>query len=154
MFEDAELVLNQVRNIYQDKHPRLRSYRNEVWDLIYNSFLAFNISFIMREENTMVDSLVVSSRNFKVPLPPKLRYDIEVKYKASIPDNVKHWNVFEDDLDIKRFLEAVDEFSALHIDQDPDSQSDPSVDEFLKKIVDHHILQLLRNHIPRGLVPL
>jgi hypothetical protein len=112
------LIVNQIRNIYQAKNPRLRAYRNEVWDLIDSFFLDFNISFILREENTVADSLVVSTRNFRVPLPPKLRYDIEVKYKPSIPDNVKHWKVFEDDLEIKRFLETVEEFSALHIDQD------------------------------------
>jgi hypothetical protein len=79
-------------------------------------FLAFNISFIPREENTMDDSLVVSASNFRVPLPPKLKYDVEVKYIPSILDNFKHWKVFEDDLEIKTFLETVDEFFALHID--------------------------------------
>jgi hypothetical protein len=107
-----------------------------------------------REENVMADSLAVSASNFRVPLPPKLRYDVEVKYRPSIPDNVKHWKVFEDDLEIKRFLETVDEFSALHIDQDPDSEIDPHADVFLNKIVDHHIVQLPSNHIPKGLVPL
>jgi ribonuclease HI len=52
VFGDAELIVNQIRNIYQAKHPRLRTYRNEVWDLIDSFFLAFNISFIPREENT------------------------------------------------------------------------------------------------------
>jgi ribonuclease HI len=104
VFGDAELIVHQIKNIYQAKHPRLRAYRNEVWDLIDNFFLAFNISFIPREENTMADSLVVSASNFRVPLPPKLRYDVEVKYRPSIPDNVKHWKVFEDDLEIKIFL--------------------------------------------------
>jgi ribonuclease HI len=100
VFGDAELIVHQVRNIYQDNHPRLRSYRNEVWGLIDNCFLAFNISFIPREENIMVDSLVVSTRNFRVPLPPKLRYDLEVNYKPSVPGNLKNWKVFEDDLEI------------------------------------------------------
>jgi ribonuclease HI len=154
VFGDAELIVQQIRNIYQAKHPRLRSYRNEVWDLVDSFFLAFNISFVPREEKTMADSLVVSASNFRVPLPPKLRYDVEVKYRPSIPDNVKHWKVFEDDLEIKRFLETVDEFSTLHIDQDPDSEIDPHADVFLNKIVDHHIVQLPSNHIPKGLVPL
>jgi ribonuclease HI len=153
VFGDAELIFQQIRNIYQSKHPRLRSYRNEVWDLIDIFFLAFNISFIPREENVMADSLAVSASNFRVPLPPKLRYDLEVKYRPSIPDNVKHWKVFEDDLEIKRFLEVVDEFFALHIDQDPDSDIDPHADVFLNKIVDHHIVQLPSNHIPKGLSP-
>jgi ribonuclease HI len=30
VFGDAKLIFHQIRNIYQDKHPRLRSYRNEV----------------------------------------------------------------------------------------------------------------------------
>jgi ribonuclease HI len=63
---DAELVLNQVRNLYQAKHPRKRLYRSEVWDLIDNFFLAFNISFIPREENTMADSLAISASHFRV----------------------------------------------------------------------------------------
>jgi ribonuclease HI len=52
VFGDVELIINQIKNIYQAKHPRLRSYRNEVWDLIDSFFLSFNISFIPREENT------------------------------------------------------------------------------------------------------
>jgi ribonuclease HI len=154
VFGDAELIIHQIKNIYQAKHPRLRTYRNEVWDLIDSFFLAFNISFIPRKENTMVDSLVVSASHFRVPLPPKLKYDVEVKYRPSIPDNVKHWKVFEDDLEIKKFLESVDEFSALHIDQDHDSESNPRTDVFLNKIANHHVVQLPSNHIPKGLVPL
>jgi hypothetical protein len=154
VFGDAKLIVNKIRNIYQDKHPRIITYRNEVWDLIVSFFLAFNISFIPREENTVDDYLAVSTSNFRVPLPPKLRYDVEVKYRPSIPDNVKHWKVFEDDLEIKRFLEAVDEFSTSHIDQDPTSNIDPRTNVFLNKISYHHIVQLPSNYIPKGLVPL
>jgi ribonuclease HI len=57
VFGEAELIFHQIKNIYQAKHPRLRAYRNEAWDLIGSFFLAFNISFIRREDNTMVDSL-------------------------------------------------------------------------------------------------
>jgi ribonuclease HI len=154
VFGDTELIIHQIKNIYQAKHPRLRTCRNEVWDLVDSFFLAFNISFIPREENTMVDSLVVSASNFRVLLPPKLKYDVEVKYRPSIPDNVKHWKVFEDDLEIKRFLETVDEFFSLHLDQDHDSENSPHADVFLNKIASHHIVQLPSNHIPKGLVPL
>jgi ribonuclease HI len=154
VFGDVELIVHQVKNVYQAKHPRLRTYRNEVWDLIDNFFSAFNISFIPREENTMVDSLAISASQFRVPLPPKLRYDVEIRYRPSVPDNIKHWKVFEDDLEIRRFLESVDEFSALHIDQDHDSEGDPPPEVFLNKIANHHIVQLPSNHIPKGLVPL
>jgi hypothetical protein len=77
-FGYAEIIVHQIKTIYQAKKPRIRTYRNEVWDLIDNFFLAFNISFIPRRKNTMVDSLVVSTSHFRIPLPPKIKYDIEV----------------------------------------------------------------------------
>jgi hypothetical protein len=87
-------------------------------------------------------------------LPPKLKYDVKVKYRPSIPDNVKHWKVFEDDIEIKIFLDTLDAFSNLHIDQDHDTEKIPHPDIFLNKIFDHHIVQLPSNHIPKGIVPL
>jgi hypothetical protein len=102
----------------------------------------------------MTDSLAVSTSNFRVTFPPNLKYDVEVKYRPSIPDNVKHWKVFEDDIEIKIFLETVDEFSSLHIDQDHDTKKIPQDGVFLNKIADHHIVQFPSNHIPKGLVPL
>jgi hypothetical protein len=122
--------------------------------MIDSFFLDFNISFVPKEENSVEDSLAVSTSNFKVPLPPKLKYEVEIKYKPSIPDNVKHWKVFEDDIEIKKLLEVVDEFSYMHIDQDQDYEEIPHADVFMNKISNHHIVQLPSNHIPKGLVPL
>jgi hypothetical protein len=116
--------------------------------------LDFNISFVPREDNNMEDSLVVLASNFRVPSPQKLKYDVEVKYRPFVPDNVKHLKVFEDDLEIKRFLETVDEFYASHIYQDRDTKETPHANIFLNKTVDHQIVQLPSNHIPKRLVPL
>ena len=60
VFGDAELVVQQIRSAYQAKHPLLKNYRNEAWDLIDN-ISAFNISFILREDNVVADSLAVSA---------------------------------------------------------------------------------------------
>ena len=90
IFGDAELIIQQVRNSYRANNPRLRNYRNEVWDLIDNFFLAFNISFIPRGENTSSDSLAASASLLKVPLPPMVNSDVEIKYRPSVPDNFKH----------------------------------------------------------------
>jgi ribonuclease HI len=94
VFGDVELIVHQDKNMYQAKHPKLRAYRNELWDLVDSFFLNFNISFVPREDNTMEYSLVVSASNFRVPLLPKLKYEVEVKYRPFIPDNVKHWKAF------------------------------------------------------------
>ena len=40
---DSKLVVRQIRNQCQTKHPRVRPYRNEVWDMVENFLLAFNI---------------------------------------------------------------------------------------------------------------
>lgn len=154
IFGHAKLIVHQTRNMYQAKHPRSRNYRNEAWDLIDNFFLDFNISFVPIEENSMVDSLAIFASNFKIPLPPKLKYDVEVKYRPSIPDNIKHWKFFEDDLETKRFLETMEDFFSLHIDQDQDTEKNPHAEIFLNKIAYHKIVQLPSNHIPKGLVPL
>jgi hypothetical protein len=116
--------------------------------------LAFNISFVPREDNTMEDSLVVLESKFRVPLPPKLKYDVKVKYIPSITDNFKHWKVFEDDLEIKIFMDTLHKFSSSHIDQDQDTEEIPHVDIYMNKNVDHYIVHLPSIHIPKGLVPL
>jgi ribonuclease HI len=154
IFGDADLIIQQVRNAYRAHNPRLRNYRNEVWDLIDNFFLDLNISFILRGENALADSLAVSASVLKFPLPPMVENDVDIRYRPSVPDNVKHWKVFEDDSELERFLQSVNEFSVLHIDQDPDLEGDPRPEEFVNKIANHQIIQLPNNHILRRLVPL
>jgi ribonuclease HI len=113
---DADLIVQQVNNTFQAKHVRLKAYRDEVWKL-RDSFSIFEISYIPRDMNQLADSLAVSASTFIPPMPPKLSYEIQVKYRPSLPDNVKYWKVFEDDDELSRFLQVVDEFSDLHIDQ-------------------------------------
>jgi ribonuclease HI len=33
-FGDSKLVLKKIKGFYQTRHPRMRAYRNQVWDLI------------------------------------------------------------------------------------------------------------------------
>ena len=98
------------------KNIRLKAYRDEVWKL-RDSFMFFELLYIPRALNHLVHSLGVSASLFVPPLPPKLSYDVQVKYKPSLPDNVKFWRVFENDEELSKFLQLVDEFSDIHIDQ-------------------------------------
>ena len=72
-------MINQVRINYQVKNSKLKNYRNEVWDFIEHYFSSFNINFVTREENQMVDSLAIAANNFKVPLDVKPTYDVKIK---------------------------------------------------------------------------
>jgi ribonuclease HI len=151
---DSELIVQQVRNVYQSKNIRLKNYINEVWDIVEAFFLSFNIVYIPRNQNEQVDSLDVETSTLKPPLPPKLKYEVEVRYMPSILDNVKHWRVFEEDSEIKRFIEAIDDFSSILIDQDEDLDEVNHNLNFNNMIVGHKILKLPTNHIPKGLVRL
>jgi ribonuclease HI len=156
VFGDAELVVQQVKGVYQTKHPRLKNYRNEAWDLIESFFLAFNISFIPREENAPADFQAFSASIFEAPALSTDTSQVEIRYRPSVPDNVKHWRVFEDDQEIEKFLQSIDDFSASRIDEerDPDEKPDSRPEELLSQVADHQIIQLPSNHIPRGLIPL
>ena len=95
------------------KNIRFKAYRDEVWKL-KDSFMFFELSYILRDLNHLADSLAASARIFVPPLPPKLSYDIQVKYRPSLPDNVKFWRVFENDGELSKFLQLVDEFFDTH----------------------------------------
>lgn len=110
--------MNQLRNLCQEKHPRLRYYRNEVWDSVDNLFQYFNITTIPRNENIYADSLAVSASSFKIPNPIQLQYQIQVKYRSSILDNLKYWKVFEYDEKFNIFLQSIGEFSSLQIEEE------------------------------------
>jgi ribonuclease HI len=155
---DSELVINQVKGIYQSKHPRLRAYRNLVLDLL-EEFSEYNLSAILREQNQIVDALATSASVFKIPIFPNRKYEIEVKHRPVIPDNIKYWQVFEDDKQVEIFLQMGDEFANMNIDDDCCCDEDESTtvhgknDPFQNQIAGRDIVQLKNNIIPKGLVP-
>jgi hypothetical protein len=86
---DIELIINQIKGIYQEKSPKPRAYRNLVVDLL-EKFPECNLSTIPIEENQVVDALATSTVAFKVPIFPKKSYKVEVKYRSTVLDNMKH----------------------------------------------------------------
>ena len=127
IYGDFELIINQVKGSYQAKHPRLRSYKNLVLDLL-ESFKQYHLSVIPRKKNSIVDELVVSASVFKIHVYPNKKYEIEVKHKPLIPDNVDHWKVFDDDNQINRFMEISEEFANVSINQVKMSEKDDSIE--------------------------
>ena len=113
---DSKLIIKQVQREYQTKNPRLKSYRNLVLDLI-QGVKECKFTIIPRKKNVEADSLAVSASLFQIPENPKEKYQIEVRHRPSIPDNVDHWQVFEDDEQINRFLQMSGELENLTIDQ-------------------------------------
>ena len=114
----------------------------------------FELSYIPRDMNQLVDSLVVSASMFIPPFPPKLSYEIQVKYSPSLPDNVKFWKVFQNDDELSKFIQVVDEFSDMHIYQENLNMEESKKLKLKDKVGDQNIVQFPSNYIPRGLVPL
>ena len=59
--------------------------------------------------------MAVSTTTFKMPIHPNKRLEIEVKHRLAVPDNIKYWQVFDDDKHIERFLEGTNEFTNTSI---------------------------------------
>ena len=99
----------------------MRAYINEVWYMFGNYFTEHTIKVVPRYENTVVESLVVSAGKFKTPRDVQKEYQVDIVNRPSIPDNYKYWQVFEDDMQIKIFLELSGEFVNTHIDTKNDN---------------------------------
>jgi hypothetical protein len=101
---------------------RIRQYKNEVWDIIDNFVLEFSIYFVLRYSNHRKDSLVVDSSTSRPPICPNVKYEVEVRHIKTVLDNVKNWKVFSDDMELKRFLQTIEEFSNISIDQENEDE--------------------------------
>ena len=98
--------------------------------------------------------MALPATHFRIPKTTQLRYPIEVRYRPSVPDNVKQWRLFEDDIEIKRFLELTHEFSNSLIYQEEEDE-DGDVEEIAEnEIAGHNTIELKGNFIPKCLVPL
>ena len=61
--------------------------------------------------------------------------------------------MFENDDELSKFLQLVDEFSDIHIDQENLNLEESKQLKIKDKVTEHDIVQLPSNYIPRGLVP-
>ena len=75
-------------------------------------------SFIPRSQNVIVHTYAVAASTFGIPIYPNTKYTIEVKHRPAIPDNVKYWQVFEDDDHIESFLTLSGDYESMAIDEE------------------------------------
>jgi hypothetical protein len=73
---------------------------------------------IPRGKNIIADALATSTSFFKIPIFRHKKYEIEVKHKPIVPDNIKYWKIFKDDKQVERFLQMSDEFANSNIDDE------------------------------------
>ena len=110
----------------------------------------------------IVDTFEVAASTFKIPIYLNTKYTIEVKDRPTIPNNVKYWQVFEDDDHIESFLTLYHDYENTTIDEEEEGVeiTEISVEkpqpkaELLTHLGDKEIIQLKNNSFPKGLVPL
>lgn len=96
IYGDSGLIINQFKGVYRAKHPRMRFYRNLVLDLL-KSFEGDQLTAIPRGQNVIENALGVAAILFKIHIHPNKKYEIEVKHRPAVLDNIKYWQVFDDD---------------------------------------------------------
>jgi ribonuclease HI len=136
---DSDLIVSQVNKKFVAKNPRLKQYRDVVWDAI-KKFDNFSIEAIPREENHLADNLVVSASTLQLFKEIGL-YKVEVNYRPSLPDNLEHWQVFDNESQILCFLQNEGEFSEAQIN-------------LLAEKVNIEIIDIADEPLPKGIVPL
>ena len=93
VYGDSEIVVKQIRNHIHCISPHLKSYQNEVGDLL-TIFYAFNIVSIPQLKNATVDLLTTSVARL---VPSNNRCSIELLFRPSVPDMITNLQVFYDD---------------------------------------------------------
>jgi hypothetical protein len=103
IYGDSELIINQVKGVYLAKHFRMTSYRNLVLDLL-KYFEGYQLTAIPRDQNVIANALDVVASLFKILINPNRKYEIEVKLRPIVPENIKYWQVFDYDHQVNKFL--------------------------------------------------
>ena len=135
---DSKLVIKQINDVYMTRDLRLGFYRRTVIEIL-NTFLETKLVVIPRKHNMQAHSLAMFASTCKCPFQPNHQYTAEVRHRSSIPDNLKNWQVFENDHQINNFLTLNNEFVNTNIDIDIALDVDCSDKVEINKLEDDQI---------------
>jgi len=112
---DSDLVIQQMKGNFLTNDLRLKAYRGATVEIL-NTFLESQLTKISRSHNLHAHSLATFASTCKLPFEPNHHFTAEIKHRPTIPDNVKNWQVFDNDTQINNFLTLKEEFSSTNID--------------------------------------
>jgi len=125
---DSDLVIQQMKGNFVTDDNRMRAYRTTATNIL-NAFTEFNLAKISRDHNIHAHSLATFASTCKLPFEPNHHFTAEIKHRPTVPNNVKDWQVFENDPQINNFLALEHEFSTINIDMDAMDDSLQQTDE-------------------------
>ena len=71
-------------------------------------------------QNLIANSLVTTARNLNILMNSIKKFEIYVKHRPVVPDNLRYWQVFWDDNEINAFLQSEGKFKDTSIEGDYD----------------------------------
>jgi len=113
---DSDLIIQQIKGSFVTNDLRLRAYRGAAMEIL-NSFLESQLTKIPRNHNLHVHSLATFANTCKLSFEPNHHFTADIKHSPIVPDNVKNWQVFENDTQINNFLTLKEEFSSTNVDK-------------------------------------
>lgn len=125
---DSDLVIQQMKGNFVTNDNRMISYRTVATNIL-NAFTEFNLAKILRDHNIHAHSLATFASTCKLPFEPNHHFTAEIKHRPTVPNNVKDWEVFENDAHINNFLTLEHEFSTININMDSMDDSLQQIDE-------------------------
>ena len=99
------------------RDPKLGYYRGTIVEIL-NTFLETNLAVIRRKHNMKAHSLAMFASTCKLPFQPNHQYTAKIRHRLAILDNLKNWQVFNNDQQINNFLTLDGEFVHNNIDTD------------------------------------
>ena len=107
----------------------MRAYRTAATEIL-NSFNESKLAKISRDHNIHAHSLATFASTCKLPFEPNHHFTAEIKHRPSVPNNVKDWQVFQNDAQINNFLTLEGEFLNTNIDMDAMNDSQQLTEEY------------------------
>ena len=102
-YADIEIVIMKFKGDYQMKHTQMRADQNVFVDCLQKYF-EYKISVSPRRENVVSDDFATSAFDFEIYSSIRGKYKVEVKYRPIFLDNMRYWQVFENDKQFKIFF--------------------------------------------------
>jgi ribonuclease HI len=119
---DYELIIKKIKGEYTGKHPRLRDYRNVVLDAL-RCLTKVDLQIMSRGQNILADGLATSAATYNIHFHLTRPYTVEVKCRPTVPDNIRYWQVFDNDDQIEKFMQCKNDFECTNIDLENEDEN-------------------------------
>jgi len=132
-----------MKGNFVTNNNRMRAYRTAATNIL-SAFTEFNLAKISRSHNIHAHSLATFASTCKFPFGPNHHFTIEIKHRPTVPNNVKDWQVFENNAQINNFLTLEQEFSSINIDMDAMTNAEQQTDDDQQTVIIATTKQVLK----------